>query len=228
MRLEGLEQVALAAAEARSLDVLLARVVEGLVGDAGLALARIWLTGLGDVCDACPMRAECPDQTICLHLAASAGNPRSGPRDAWGKLDGAFRRFPLGVRKVGRIAATGEPLRISDVTQDDAWIADPAWVRSEGIRSFAGHALIFRDEVMGVLAVFGREPIDARAFESLRAFAAQTAVAIANARAGSRLSALEASSSRAWRSYIFPIRNLSHNSSSMVSRLTLGTRSSRY
>jgi transcriptional regulator with GAF, ATPase, and Fis domain len=183
MRLEGLEQVALAAAEARSLNVVLARVVEGLVADAGFALARIWLTGLGDICDACPMRAECPDQTICLHLAASAGTPRSGPRDAWGNLDGAFRRFPLGVRKVGRIAATGEPLRILDVTQDSAWIADPAWVRSEGIQSFAGQPLTFRDEVMGVLAVFGRDAIDARAFESLRAFAAQTAVAIANARA---------------------------------------------
>ncbi|MCX5740718.1 MAG: sigma 54-interacting transcriptional regulator, partial [Proteobacteria bacterium] len=183
MRLEGLEQVALAAAEARSLDVVLARVVEGLIADAGFALARIWLTGLGDICDVCPMRAECPDQTICLHLAASAGNPRNGPRDAWGKLDGGFRRFPLGVRKVGRIAASGEPLRIADVSQDNAWIADPAWVRSEGIQSFAGQPLVFRDEVMGVLAVFGRDAIDARAFESLRAFAAQTAVAIANARA---------------------------------------------
>ena len=183
MRLEGLEQVALAAAEARSLDVVLARVVEGLIADAGFALARIWLTGLGDICDVCPMRAECPDQTICLHLAASSGNPRSGPRDAWGNLDGAFRRFPLGVRKVGRIAASGEPLLIADVAQDNAWIADPAWVRSEGIQSFAGQPLVFRDEVMGVLAVFGRDAIDARAFESLRAFAAQTAVAIANARA---------------------------------------------
>jgi len=183
MRLEGLEQVALAAAEARSPDAVLARVVEGLVGDAGFALARIWLTGLGDICTVCPMRAECPDQTICLHLAASAGNPRSEAREVWGRLDGAFRRFPLGVRKVGHIAATGEPLLIPDVSRDDAWIARPDWVRSEAIQSFAGHALIFRDEVMGVLAVFGREAIDARAFESLRAFAAQAAVSIANARA---------------------------------------------
>ena len=98
-------------------------------------------------------------------------------------LEDEFRRVPLGVREVGRIAATGEPLRIADVTRDDTWIARPEWVRSEGIQSFAGHALTFRDEVMGVLAVFDRAAIDARAFESLRAFAAQTAVAIANARA---------------------------------------------
>ncbi len=183
MRLEGIEQVALAAAEARSPDAVLNRVVEGLVGDPGFALARIWLTGLGDICDSCPMRVECPDQTICLHLAASAGNPRSGSPVAWSRLDGEFRRFPLGVHEIGRIAATGEPMRISDVARDDAWIARPEWVRSEGIQSFAGHALTFRNEVMGVLVVFDREAIDTRVFESLRAFAAQTAVALANARA---------------------------------------------
>ena len=192
MRLEGLEQVALAAAEARSLDAVLGRVVEGLVADAGLALARIWLTGLGDICDACPMRPECPDQTICLHLRASAGSPRNEAREAWANLAGAFRRFPLGVRKVGRIAASGEPLLIADLSHDATWIARPEWVRSEAIRSFAGQPLVFRDEVMGVLAVFGRDPIDARAFESLRAFAAQTAVAIANARAFDELATLRA------------------------------------
>jgi transcriptional regulator with GAF, ATPase, and Fis domain len=182
MQLQGLEQVALAAAEARSPEVVLTRVVEGLAGAAGLALARIWLTGLGDICDACPMRAECPDQTICLHLAASAGRPSAAPPKTWSGLDGAFRRLPLGVGKIGRIAATGAPLLISDVVRDDA-IADPAWARDEGIRSFAGHALLFRDEVIGVLAVFDRAGIDARGFEALRAFAARAAVALANARA---------------------------------------------
>jgi hypothetical protein len=112
MQLEGIEKVALAAAEARAPDAVLARVVEGLVGDAGFALARIWLTGLGDRCDVCPMRGECPDQTICLHLAANAGNPRSGAPDAGSHLEDEFRRVPLGVREVGRIAATGEPLGI--------------------------------------------------------------------------------------------------------------------
>ena len=183
MLLEGIEQVALAAAEARSPERVLTRVVGGLVADAGFAFARIWLTGLGDICDACPMRAECPDQTICLHLAASAGNPPSGASDAGSHLEDQFRRVPLGVREVGRIAATGAPLRISDLTHGDTPIANADWVRSQDIQSFAGHALTFRDEVMGVLAVFGREAIDARVFESLRVFAAQTAVAIANARA---------------------------------------------
>jgi transcriptional regulator with GAF, ATPase, and Fis domain len=183
MRIEGLEPVALAAACARTPESVLACVVEGLVADVDLALARIWLTGLGDLCEACPMRGDCHDQTICLHLAASAGNPRTGPRDAWSHLEGAFRRYPLGAGKIGRIAATSAPLLIPDVASDHVWIRDPGWARAEGIRSFAGHPLLFHDEVMGVLAVFGRESIDARGFDALRAFAAHTAVALANGRA---------------------------------------------
>ncbi len=91
MRVEGLEAVALAAAIARTPEAVLARVVEGLVADVDLALARIWLTGLGDVCDGCPMRGECHDQTICLHLAASAGNPRTGAAQ---RVVAARRAFP--------------------------------------------------------------------------------------------------------------------------------------
>ena len=40
---------------------------------AGIALARVWIVKPGDICRSCRMRASCPDQTSCLHLAASAG-----------------------------------------------------------------------------------------------------------------------------------------------------------
>jgi len=52
--------------------VVLGRIARGLAETAGLALARIWLLAPGDICPTCPMRAECPDQTQCLHLVASA------------------------------------------------------------------------------------------------------------------------------------------------------------
>ena len=78
----------------------------------------------GDICATCPLRAECPDQTQCLHLSASAGAPLDGRAD-WSRLDGAFRRFPLSVRKIGLIGASGEGLFIEDVTRDHDWIARP-------------------------------------------------------------------------------------------------------
>lgn len=183
MNLEGLLPIALEAAEGREPESVLQTIVRGLAGNLGLALARIWLKGPGDQCATCRMLAECPDQTHCLHLAASAGNPRLETPERWARIDGDFRRMPLAIRKVGRIATTGKGLLIEDIERDSDWIARPEWARAEGIRSFAGHPLAFRGEVLGVLAVFCREGLGAESFDQLRAFAAQAAVAIANARA---------------------------------------------
>ena len=170
--------------------VVLGRIVRGLAETAGLALARIWLLAPGDICPTCPMRAECPDQTQCLHLVASAGRSQTEPPEAWARTNGTFRRIPLGVLKVGWIAASAEPIWLPDVHENNAWIARPEWARAEGIRSFAGHPLVFRGELLGVLAVFCRDGIDATIFGWLRAFAAQAATAIANARAFGELTRL--------------------------------------
>ena len=177
-----LQPVALAVARERSPDVVLARIVQGLAAQAGVALARVWLLAPGDICAGCRMRPECPDQTRCLHLVASAGSPRAAG-ESWSRLDGDFRRFPLGVRKVGHIGATGEAILVENTAAEAGWIARADWARREGIRSFAGQPLVFRDEILGVLGVFSRERIDATAFRWLRTFADHAAVAIANGRA---------------------------------------------
>jgi signal transduction histidine kinase len=196
---EKLHEIALAASESLAQDEVLVRLVRGLVETAGLALARIWLLGPGDMCAACPMRPECPDQTRCLHLVASAGRPLVAPSETWARIDGAFRRMPLGARKVGQIAVRGESIWIPDVREDSTWIAHPEWVRSEGIHSFAGHPLIFRGELLGVLGVFSREEIDAETFGWLRAFAAQASMAIANAHAFAELRTSQESLARVTR-----------------------------
>jgi transcriptional regulator with GAF, ATPase, and Fis domain len=104
-------------------------------------------------------------------------------RADWSRLDGAFRRFPLGVRKIGRIGASGDGLFIEDVTRDHDWIARPDWVRHERIGSFGGQPLVFNGEILGVLGVFNRDPCDRRTFAWLRTFADHAAIAIAHARA---------------------------------------------
>ena len=60
MRPEALQPVALAVAQERSLDVVLARIAQGLAGQPGVALARVWLLAPGDICDRCHVRSECP------------------------------------------------------------------------------------------------------------------------------------------------------------------------
>jgi GAF domain-containing protein len=69
-------------------------------------------------------------------------------------------------------------------------MAYPEWVRHEGIHGFAGHALVFREEILGVLGAFGRKPFFVEDFKWLRLFADHAAVSIANARAFEEISAL--------------------------------------
>ncbi|MGH9370476.1 MAG: sigma 54-interacting transcriptional regulator [Vicinamibacterales bacterium] len=182
MNPEALQSVALAVAAERSLDRTLAQIVDGLLTQPGVALARVWLVAPGDICETCRLRAECPDRAQCLHLLASAGTSLS-PRNDWSRVDGDFRRFPLGVRKVGHIGATGEGLLIEDVSDDREWIARPEWLQKERIRSFGGQPLVFREERLGVLGVFSRDPMTRDTFKWLRTFADHAAIAIAHARA---------------------------------------------
>ena len=190
MNLESLQAIALAVAQEHSVESVLNVVVDGLIQQSQIALARIWLIDKGDICTICPMRSECPDQLRCLHLVASAGTPTDPTSENWSRLDGAFRRFPLNVRKIGRIGATGEAMLLRDISDDVGWIARPDWFKREGILSFAGQPLIFRGEILGVLAIFSRVQLDEREFVWLRSFADHAAVAIANSRAFTEISRL--------------------------------------
>ena len=178
-------------ARERALPDLLRLVVDRLAESPRVALARIWLVQRSEDCDGCVLPAECRDRSACLHLVASAGRSSVDPKVEWTRLDGAFRRFPLGVRKVGRIAATGEPIEALDLLPDPpAWAADPAWMRAEGVAGFGGQPLIHRGEVLGVLGVFVRGAVGPDCMDWLRAIADGAAAAIATARAFERIEEL--------------------------------------
>ncbi len=189
---ESLKQILLDMAHERSLPALLSLLAERLRNLREVALARIWLIRPGDLCATCPARPECPDQTRCLHLVASAArqiNPDSGTD--WFRMDGSYRRFPLGIRHIGNIGATGEPLSLDDTAADHEWFARGDWLKKEGVKSFAGQPLIFRSEILGVLGVFRRARFDDQEFMWLRAFADHAAAAIANARAFEEIESLK-------------------------------------
>jgi len=180
---DGLKELLLDVGAQRTLDRVLSTVVRRLAQQPPVALARIWLVAPGDICESCPMRRECPDQRRCLHLVASAGTPRRESPRPWDRLDGAFRRFPLGVRKVGRVGASGECLAVMNLDHDSKWIAEPAWARGEGIVGFEGQPLIYKGEILGVLAIFTRTALTSHCLDWLRMIADLAAASIANARA---------------------------------------------
>jgi transcriptional regulator with GAF, ATPase, and Fis domain len=180
-------------ARERCLPNLLRLVVDRLGESPRVALARIWLVQPTSDCTGCPMTAECRDHSTCLHLVASNGRSAVDPGVTWTRLDGAFRRFPLGVRKVGQIAATGEPLEFPDLSPAPPdWAANPDWMRAEGISGFGGQPLVHRGQVLGVLAVFARGAVGGECMDWLRTIADHAAAAIATARAFEQIEELRA------------------------------------
>ncbi|HBP18400.1 MAG TPA: hydrogenase, partial [Planctomycetes bacterium] len=175
----------------RSLQPVLERIVQGLAELPGVALARIWLLKPGDVCPSCPMRDRCPQEVDCLHLVASAGASRADGAD-WSRTSGDFRRFPLGLGKVGGIASAKTGLS-KQVGATDSWLVRPEWAAAEGITGFAGCPLIYDGELLGVLGMFSRFTADAEGSSWLRMLADHAASAVANARAFEQVERLKLS-----------------------------------
>lgn len=179
-------------AQQHSVDEVLRLIVARLTASPRVALARIWLAQPTADCVRCPTSDLCRDQSRCLQLVASGGQSIATPASKWTNLDGAFRRIPFGVRKVGRIAAEGKPLEEPNLTTPfPEWVARPEWMQTEGIRGFAGQPLIHRGDVLGVLAVFARQPLAGECMGWLRMIADHAASAIATARAFAEIEALK-------------------------------------
>ncbi len=166
----------------RSLAGVLGLIVRRLAAHPQTALVRIWLLKPADICAVCPSSKGCPREDNCLHLVASAGNPINSPGEDWSRLDGKFSRFPVGVRKVGKVAATGQPIEVLDIEQDDTWIARPDWAKREKIRGFIGQPLVCRGEKLGVLVRFTRQRSASEDLQWLRMVADHAAMSIVNAR----------------------------------------------
>ncbi|MEQ1795952.1 MAG: sigma 54-interacting transcriptional regulator [Nitrospira sp.] len=167
-----LERITLQMALSLDLQVVLDTITQGLVEELDAAFARIWLLGPGDLCDDCYKAADCVNRNRCLHLEASAG--------LYTNLKGEYRRIPLGALKIGKIAQGSGAIFTNDVLGDDR-LPNKQWMTDNGLRSFAGHPLKFRWELLGVIAMFGRRPLSEAEFERLAVFANEAAIAIKNA-----------------------------------------------
>ncbi len=137
--------------------VVARRTVEGLVQQFGYAFARIWLVEL--------------DQTT-LHLVASAG--------MYTRIDGSFARVPMGAYKIGKIAQNRIPF-LSNNLSEETWVRDRAWSLETGICGFAGYPLTHGEKVLGVLAVFHRQPMAPEFLEALQLLCTAVVVALEDA-----------------------------------------------
>ncbi len=151
---DSLKKLLLDMAQERSWEALLDMIGDRLLERPHMVLGRIWLILPGDICPTCPMRQECPDQTECLHLVASKGHPISETGEPTQILDDPFKRVPLGVRKIGRIAAESKDIAIKDLAEDSQRKANREWARQQDIHTARGFPLKYKDKVLGVSMQF--------------------------------------------------------------------------
>jgi PAS domain S-box-containing protein len=185
---EPLLALAVTVTSEQRVESVLQSIVQGLASQPGVALVRIWLLPSSDLSRLCHVES-CPPDHLCL--VASAGTPVNSLGEDWSFLEGRFARVPFNVGKVGQVAASRHPILIEDITAQNEWVVRPEWAKREEICSFAGHPLIFRDKLLGVIAVFSRQPLGQQEFTWLGLFANQAAVAIANACAEQALQSTE-------------------------------------
>ena len=130
-------------ATGKDLPAVLQECAEALVRHLGAAFARIWTID---------------EKAEVLCLQASAG--------LYTHLDGAHARVGIGQFKIGRIALQRQP-HLTNAVQEDPWIGDPAWARREGMVAFAGYPLLAEGRLVGVMAMFARQPLSERILADL-------------------------------------------------------------
>jgi transcriptional regulator with GAF, ATPase, and Fis domain len=159
----------LSIAQAESTDAIFDRIVRSVVTQPHVAMARVWLI-------------ENDEGGPVLRLRASAGMSRTGAD--WTRINGTFSRVELNNHlKLGHIARTGESVWIPNLYSESDWEVDLEWASREDLEGFAGHALVFRGDPLGVLATFTRDLASPEWFQWLQVFAHHAAVGIGNRRA---------------------------------------------
>ena len=155
--------VGLALTESPDLASMLHRCAEETVRHLDGAFARIWTVDeSGEV----------------LELLASAG--------LYTHVDGPHARVPVGKFKIGAIARDRKPHLTNSVIGDPR-IPDQEWARQEGIVSFAGYPLVVEDRLVGVWAMFARQPLSEATLGGMESVAKAIALGIEQRRAEERL-----------------------------------------
>jgi signal transduction histidine kinase len=136
---------------------LLDVIATALTGNLGFAAAQVWLLEPSD--GALWRRAS--------HHTTSEAPPVPG-------------RVERGMSEIGQVAE----LRVPIVTNDPAnhrQVGLNPWMADEGIQAFAGFPLVVGEQLLGVLAVYHRRPLDRNTIELLTLFAQHAATAIQEA-----------------------------------------------
>ena len=128
-------EIGVALAQSGNLQSILQSCTEAITRQLNAAFAGIWTLN----------REE-----SMLELEASAGlNTHSNDLHA---------RVPVGAFKIGLIAQERQPHLTNDILNDPR-LGNRDWAKQEGMVAFAGYPLLVEDRLVGVTAMFAREPL---------------------------------------------------------------------
>ncbi|MFN0108101.1 MAG: PAS domain S-box protein [Blastocatellia bacterium] len=129
--------------ETNTLQQMLQQCSEAVVEHLDAAYARIWLLNeAGDV----------------LELQSSAGM-HTNVNDPQAKV-------PVGQFRIGKIAEEKAPHLTNDVP-NDPHVGDREWAEREGMQAFAGYPLMLGERLVGVMAMFSRQKLEADTLNAL-------------------------------------------------------------
>jgi signal transduction histidine kinase/CheY-like chemotaxis protein/HPt (histidine-containing phosphotransfer) domain-containing protein len=158
---------------------------EATLRGVGGVFARIWML---------------EPETDTLVLCASAGLSTA--------LDGSRARVKVGDRKVGRIAASRQPLETNSIDSESG--VDVEWTRRNGIVSFAGYPLVVQDRLVGVVVTFACHPMSEEEFQSLRLASARISLGIQRRQTEEELQVAKQKAEEATAAKSMFLANMSH------------------
>lgn len=179
-------------ASEHSLEGSLQRVVAVVGERPDIACLQIWCVGEGDRCSRCPLVEKCGERSRCLHLAAGRGVSVAGEAGSGAYFGDRDARLPLGYGLLGKVAGTLEGVDLRDMSPSDCEGIGVGWAGRERIRSIGVLPVVFKGQVLGVMAGYSRQEVGEDARPWLSILSDHVAAVIANARAFEEIQRLKA------------------------------------
>jgi transcriptional regulator with GAF, ATPase, and Fis domain len=184
-------QILLDIAHEQSLEQLLRKLVHRAVERPRIACAQVWLVREGDLCSQCRHASVCSDRGRCLQLVAGRGVSIASSEGAVTRFDDPNARAPYGSGLLGDVVVTGQQTYIRDLDKHPGGMAGFEWLGPEKIRGCGLTPIIYKGEVLGVMAGFTRDDLPDESRPWGRIFADHIGAAIANARAFAEIQRLK-------------------------------------